>query len=205
MSQQQPPSGYGPPPGQHGHPGQPQGYAPPQGYPQQAYAPPPKAGMSTAAKVLIGLGVMGVMSFGACATCAVVATKGAADAVNQAGVTPGSTPAAGEAAQAGPALDVQLETLLSEYKDNEVRADANYKGKVIKISGKVDDIKKDILNSPYVTVGTGKQFEIPQVQCMLRKDASGAAMQLSKGADVTVIGKVDGLMMNVLVRDCSIQ
>lgn len=158
--------------------------------------------MSTAAKVLIGLGVLGVMSFGACATCAVVATKGAADAVNQAGVTPG---AAAEAAQAGPALDVQLETLLSEYKDNEVRADAAYKGKVVRLSGKVGDIKKDILDKPYVTIGSGARFEIPQVQCMLTASSAGAAMQLSKGADVTVTGKINGLMMNVLVRDCTIQ
>ena len=50
---QQGPQGYGPPPG---YPQQ-GGYAPQQGYPQQ---PPPKQGMSTFAKIMIVLLVLGV-------------------------------------------------------------------------------------------------------------------------------------------------
>jgi tRNA_anti-like len=194
---QQPPQGYGPPPGyQH-----PQGYGPP---PQ-----PPKQGMGFGAKILIAVGAMTLLGIGTCATCAVVATGGAAKAVADAKAQRASGSDASPAAQAAapvaaPADPVELKTLLSEYKDNEVRADAAYKGKRVRVTGKVGDIKKDILNHNYVTVGTGAMFEIPTVQCMLEESSAGAAMQLSKGAKVTVEGSVKGLMMNVLIDDCVI-
>lgn len=107
--------------------------------------------------------------------------------------------------KAEPATPVPLKTLLAEYKDNEVRADAKFKDKVIQVSGKVDDVKKDFLDNMYVTVGTGAMFEIPQVQCFLADSETSKAASLSKGSTVTVQGRVDGLMMNVLVQECTIQ
>ena len=100
------------------------------------------------------------------------------------------------------AVTVPLKELLSEYKDNEVRADSKFKGKSIETTGKVGDVKKGILGDTYVTVGTGKAFEIPMVQCFFGKDQTQKATSLSKGNKVTVRGRVDGLMMNVLVKDC---
>lgn len=101
-------------------------------------------------------------------------------------------------------LKVALPDLLAEYHDNEVRADGRFKGKVLRTSGLVGDVKKDILNSIYVTVGTGKMFEIPVVQCFVRSGEERRAAALSKGDRVTVRGRVEGLMMNVLVKDCEI-
>jgi hypothetical protein len=101
-------------------------------------------------------------------------------------------------------LKVGLTKLLSEYHDNEVRADGQFKGKVIRTAGTVGDVKKDILGAIYVTVGTGKMFEIPVVQCFVRKGEEQRAAALSKGDNVTVRGRVGGLLMNVLVKDCEI-
>ena len=56
----------------------------------------------------------------------------------------------------------------------------------------------------YVTVGTGKQFEIPTVQCTLKESNAGAATKLTKGQTITVQGDVTGLMMNVQLDDCDI-
>ncbi|MHA7631620.1 OB-fold protein [Corallococcus sp. M7] len=97
---------------------------------------------------------------------------------------------------------VAIRTLLAEYADNEVRADSNFKDQVIQTAGIVDDVKKDITNSVYVTLGTGKQFEIPQIQCFVTDDQVKKAASLSKGTKIGVRGRVQGLMMNVLVQDC---
>ncbi|QRN97412.1 hypothetical protein JRI60_52205 [Archangium violaceum] len=100
------------------------------------------------------------------------------------------------------AKSVDIRTLLSEYRDNEVRADANYKGRIIETTGIVDDVKRDIVDQIYVTVGTGRQIEIPVVQCLFDDAHVQKAASLSKGARVTVRGRVDGLLMNVVVREC---
>jgi hypothetical protein len=99
------------------------------------------------------------------------------------------------------AMVVPLQTLLSEYKSNEVRADSQYKGNVVQITGIVGDVKKDILGSIYVTLGTGAAFEIPVAQCFFDDRLAQQAATLNKGSKITVRGRVDGLMMNVLVRD----
>jgi hypothetical protein len=105
----------------------------------------------------------------------------------------------------GIADDVDIKDILAEYKDNEVRADGTYKGKRIRVTGKVGDVKKDVLGGMYVTVGTGKAFEIPKLQCTLKKDNLAKAAQLSKGDTVTVKGKVSRLLFNVQVSDCDIE
>ena len=100
---------------------------------------------------------------------------------------------------------VQIGALLTDYKGNEVRADGLYKGKYVEVAGTVDDVKKDILNSMYITLGTGKMFEIPQVQCHLSDEQTAKAAALNKGQRATVRGHVDGLMMHVQIRDCVLQ
>lgn len=188
----------------------PQGYGSPAGYSQQGHAPPPpQKGTSTAVKLLAAIGLLGLLGMGTCATCAVIGASGAAKAVADAkanaatGETQPSS-ALGAAAALEPAQNVELKTLLGEYKDNEVRADGAFKGKRVRVEGKVGDVKKDILNHAYVTVGTGQTFEIPTIQCMLDESEVGKAAQLSKGAKVAVEGTVKGLMMNVLIDDCVI-
>lgn len=100
---------------------------------------------------------------------------------------------------------VEVAKLLSEYEDNEVRSDERYKGKFIRTTGIVGEVKKDILGDVYVTIGTGKRFEIPIVQCFVSKGQNDKVSSLSKGDSVTIVGRVDGLMMNVLVKDCEVQ
>ena len=98
-------------------------------------------------------------------------------------------------------LAVSLSTLLADYKNNEVGADMKYKGKILRVTGKAGSIKKDILDNIYVTIGTGKQFEIPEVQAFFDDQHAAKAASLSKGQSVTVQGRCEGLMMNVLLKD----
>ena len=100
------------------------------------------------------------------------------------------------------AKQVEIRTLLAEYTDNEVRADAAFKGKLIQTSGVLDDVKRDVLNTVYVVVGTGKRYEVRQVQCFIDEDNANTVASLTKGRRVTIRGRVKGLMMNVLVEDC---
>jgi hypothetical protein len=149
-------------------------------------------GSSTSKLVLIGLGGLGLCIFGTCFVGAVgaLAGKGSGGA------------ASGASARASEARFVEISTLLSEYRDNEVRADSNFKGHYITTTGLVGDVKRDVMNSIYVTLGTGGRLEVPKVQCFFSDAQAKKAATLSSGTRVTVLGRVDGLMLNVLVRDC---
>jgi hypothetical protein len=98
-------------------------------------------------------------------------------------------------------MTVPIGTLLADYENNEVGADIKYKGKILRVTGKAGDIKKDILDHIYVTVGTGKQFEIPEVQAFFDDAHTAKAASLKKGQQITVQGRCEGLMMNVLMKD----
>ncbi|QQR47758.1 hypothetical protein JKA73_17635 [Myxococcus xanthus] len=161
-------------------------------------APPPRGPSALKVTFLVLGGLFSLCFFGTCMAGAIgSANKGA----SRTGASSGSTPSA---VNRPPPKDVEIRSLLSEYADNEVRADANFKNHVIQTDGVVDDVKKDIMNSVYITVGTGRRFEIPQVQCFVADNQVGKAANLSKGSRVRVRGRVQGLMMNVLVKDCEI-
>jgi hypothetical protein len=119
---------------------------------------------------------------------------------NAVGEAPSPIPSAPAAPRTADIV-VDAATLIAAYESNEVAADMKYKGKVLQVSGKVGDIKKDILDNIYVTLGTGKQFELRQVQAFFDDADAGRAATLSKGQRITVIGQCDGLMMNVVVKD----
>lgn len=99
---------------------------------------------------------------------------------------------------------VFLDYLISDYKANELAADAKYKGRTIRVSGVVSHVANDILNQPYVTIGRGEGLELREVQCFLNKSSVERAATLQKGQQVTVRGVVKGLMMNVLLERCEI-
>lgn len=101
-----------------------------------------------------------------------------------------------------PAITVSADTLFRAYDANEVSADSKYKGNIVIVDGTIHNISKDIMGSPYVIIG-GKGF-LDGVQCVFsRTDTSAGA--LSKGQHVTIRGKVDGKIGNVLVSGASLQ
>lgn len=108
-----------------------------------------------------------------------------------------STPKAPEA------IKISAPDLCAAYIENEVAADEKYKGKYLEITGAIDDIKKDITDTPYVALTTDDV--IRRVQCMFSKNESSVLAELKKGQQITIIGKCDGLMMNVIIRESKIQ
>lgn len=114
----------------------------------------------------------------------------------------GDTSVSDKPAEAARTVDIR--TLVGEYRDNELRADSTFKGHVIQTSGFVGDVKKDVLGDAYITLGAGGPFEVVMVQCVLNKAQVKKAAALSQGTRVTVRGRVSGMLMNVLVRECEL-
>ena len=92
--------------------------------------------------------------------------------------------------------------LMYFYKQNEVKADQTLKGQRITVSGKVEKIGKDILNTPYVTLKTDDP--IASVQVMFDRGNENAIADLVPGRSIVLEGKVSGKMMNVILTDGSL-
>ena len=118
-----------------------------------------------------------------------------------------SSTASGETQQAVPetAITVTASKLTADYKDNEVAADGKYKDKLLEISGTVDTIGKDILDTPYIAFQTDNQYEIVnRVQCMFGKDDIATLSQVTKGQKITLRGTGAGKLGNIEVKGCKI-
>lgn len=98
-------------------------------------------------------------------------------------------------------IEVSAVQLFAEYSANEIRADNTYKNQSVRVSGYVASIGKDIIGSPYVVLATNDL--IGSVQCVLTPVAAQEASALNQGQVVTLVGKVSGKMMNVVVTNCS--
>ncbi|MEX2485433.1 MAG: hypothetical protein WED10_12760 [Brumimicrobium sp.] len=95
---------------------------------------------------------------------------------------------------------ISANELYYTYLQNEVSADNNFKGKTFYVEGVVDNIKKDLFGDIYVSLKTEDDFG--RILCYLN-DANVAA-ELIKGQRITVYGECDGLMLDVLMKNCII-
>jgi hypothetical protein len=121
------------------------------------------------------------------------------------GSTSTGTQAATQKAAPTPALTVTAFQMASDYKDNQVAADAKYKDKLVEISGSVDTIGEDALETPYIAFATENQYDvINRIQCMFGKDDSAALSNVKKGQKITLQGTVSGMLGNIIVNDCQI-
>jgi hypothetical protein len=102
-----------------------------------------------------------------------------------------------------PELSIAARYLYADYKANEVAADKRYKDRVIEVTGRVDNIGKDIMDTMYVTLDTGEM--IGSIQCMFGTEHANSLAGLSKGQSVTIQGKCAGKMMNVLLQGCTLK
>lgn len=97
---------------------------------------------------------------------------------------------------------ISANALYQAYDNNSVAADSRYEDKIVKVSGVIKSIGKDITDTAYVVIG-GKGF-LDGVQCMLPEGQESLVGSVSKGQFVTLKGKVSGQVVgNVVVRNCT--
>lgn len=102
-----------------------------------------------------------------------------------------------------PITPFEARTIIDDYKDNEVRADTKYKDKIVYVTGIVANVGKDIFDKVYITIGTGEDFEVNQIQVYLSdKNEIAKAANVNTGTQITVSGKCNGLsVFNISLVD----
>jgi hypothetical protein len=102
-----------------------------------------------------------------------------------------------------PAIEVTATALVAEFKENAVAAEQKYGEKRIRVTGVVNSVDKDILDTPYVAI-SGDQYGINNVQCMFPKDRASDLVSFKKDSKATVEGVFSSNLMNVLLKDCTV-
>lgn len=106
----------------------------------------------------------------------------------------------------GDVMDIDPKSLLKDYEDNEVRGDELYDGKIMRLTGTVKSIGKDITEKVYITFEAENEYSITAVQCFFTDEEQiQKVTSLSEGDTVTVVGKCDGKFGNVFIKDCIFQ
>ncbi len=99
-------------------------------------------------------------------------------------------------------IKVTAQALYEAYEENEVAADAKYDDKILEVRGIVESIGKDILDTPYIKLTSGAEYEVWGVQCMFDEKHESELARLTKGQITTIQGRCSGYLINVIVRDC---
>ena len=108
--------------------------------------------------------------------------------------------------QMEPELSISATELINAYKENEVKADKIYKGKIVEVNGIVDGIDSDIDDKAVVRLSDGDEFSFDKVSCYIDNDNQDKACELEKGQNVTIVGKVDGEVIGrPQIKDCKIK
>lgn len=85
------------------------------------------------------------------------------------------------------AIEVTAVQLYKDYAENEVSADAQYKGKLLQIDGYVDSIDKDMFDNVTLHLRTGNAFS--RVMATLQSSQASAAGELKKRQRVELLCK----------------
>ena len=102
-----------------------------------------------------------------------------------------------------PTYELTASALSREYNANKVAADNKYKGKVIVVTGRIEDIGKDLFDNAYITLRGIDEFNT--IQCTFTELEKNSISRLSKKQLVRVKGEVSGLIiMSVMVNKCGL-
>lgn len=105
-------------------------------------------------------------------------------------------------AELAEAIPIDALGLTADYAANEVRADAQWRGKRVAVSGIVREIRKDALGRTVVVLGGDKRFEAHTVRARMKPSEAAEAADLDKGDWTRVTGTVTGYVVGqVIVSD----
>ena len=108
--------------------------------------------------------------------------------------------------QMEPELSISATELINAYKENEIKADKMYKGKIVEVNGIVDAIDSGIDDKAIVRLSDGDEFSFDNVQCCIDDENQDNACELKKGENVKIIGKADGEIAGTpFIKDCKIK
>ncbi|MGY2222441.1 OB-fold protein [Pseudomonas gingeri] len=106
-------------------------------------------------------------------------------------------------AQAEPLKAYTSAKVSQDYEDNTVAADMQYKGKRVKVTGRITDINTDFLGKPYLVLAGTNPYLGPQFK--FEKSDIASLASLKKGTQISVVCTGNGDVAKVpMFEDCEV-
>jgi hypothetical protein len=101
-------------------------------------------------------------------------------------------------------IEITVRKLVEAFKLNELQADNMYKGKTLKVTGKVVQVRKDFYGKYYIEVEGESKYRT--IDVYVQDSQLSIIANLTVGQTVTVIGQCDGYRLGrVYIRNSIIQ
>jgi hypothetical protein len=101
------------------------------------------------------------------------------------------------------AKETTVEQLISAYEVDEAAADAEFVGKILKLTGVVTKIEaSDTLDVHYIVLTSAEEKGPQSVRCLFDKKYGAQLNRLTKEQTVTVQGKYNGSIIAMRMIDC---
>lgn len=100
------------------------------------------------------------------------------------------------------AIEVGVGDIFQNYKQNEVGADAKYKGKWLKVKGKISKIGKDITDDAYILFDVSDSLF--GVRAAFEKENQGDLTDLAPGQTVVLVCQGEGKFGDVMLKKCGL-
>ena len=103
--------------------------------------------------------------------------------------------------EGGVVPEITAEQLSSAYAEDEAAADQLYKGNLLKVTGKVNSVNKNLMGVYFVKL-SGGGIEAWEIQCTFDEQYGPEVEQLQKNDAITIQGLCDGYYMSIKMKDC---
>ncbi len=101
-------------------------------------------------------------------------------------------------------IEITAAEMMADYDANEVAADMKYRNKWVIITGEIGSIS-EVLGRKYVSLAEGGLLPVSRVHCHFENRHADQLVDLRKGQDVSMRGRVDGYDIgNVTVSNCTV-
>jgi hypothetical protein len=90
------------------------------------------------------------------------------------------------------------------YSSNKVAADKVMRGKTVTVTGEIYQVRKGLIGNSSITFRRDKGYKISTIQCIPSASCKDRFEKLAEGSKISIIGTCDGMITNVIVKNCKL-
>jgi hypothetical protein len=102
-----------------------------------------------------------------------------------------------------PPVSVDLRSLIDEYRNNEVAADQKYRGKYLRVKGRIDSIASQDLGM-VVSISSHQFLPIVDLECVFSRDRTSEVAKLQPDQGLSVVGYLPGKATPLRLTTCRV-